>query len=101
MTAAQGIALLERLYNNPDDNPYYDRLLNDLLNSTWDDYTTHDLPVATANKYGALRACCHELSIVYADTPYLLSVYSTSLARPQVNLRRIGRLVYEWHQANN
>ncbi|MGI6545915.1 MAG: serine hydrolase [Fastidiosipilaceae bacterium] len=101
LTAAQGIALLERAYRNPDDNPYYDRLLNDLLNSTWDDYTTHDLPVATANKYGSLRCCHHELSIVYADTPYLLSVYSASLERPQANLRRIGRLVYDWHQANN
>ncbi|MDD2214719.1 MAG: serine hydrolase [Oscillospiraceae bacterium] len=96
MNVEEACRLLERLYENPDENPYYDVLLTDMKNSNWNRYLTADLPVTAAHKYGLFDGNQHDLTLVYTPHPYILIVYSRNLADAEQILPQLGRLVYDW-----
>ncbi|NJP40803.1 serine hydrolase [Oscillospiraceae bacterium HV4-5-C5C] len=96
MNVEEACRLLERLYENPDDNPYYDVLLTDMKNSDWNRYLTAELSVSVAHKYGLFDGNQHDVTLVYTPHPYILIVYSRNLSGAEQILPQLGLLVYNW-----
>lgn len=79
-TAKQLGILLNRLYENPENNPYYDMLIEYMINSDYHDrldkYLDYDL---VAHKIGSYYRYYHDIGIIYGEDPYILVVLTKDI----------------------
>lgn len=92
-------ALLEFKENNPEEGA---ELLDYLKNTEFNDriplYLPEDIPVA--HKIGTQVQAVHDVGIIFAEKPYILSVMSGQVDEemaPEV-IARISRMVYDYEQ---
>lgn len=79
-TARQFGIILEKLYKNPENNPYYDKLLDymnrTIFHSGLDKYLDYS---KVAHKIGTYYRYYHDVGIVYGADPYILVVLTKDI----------------------
>jgi len=79
-TARQFGIMLEKLYKNPDNNPYYEKLLDymtrTIFHSGLDKYLDYS---KVAHKIGTYYRYYHDVGIVYGEDPYILVVLTKDI----------------------
>lgn len=80
ITARQFGIILEKLYKNPDNNPYYEKLLSymtrTIFHSGLDKYLDYS---KVAHKIGTYYRYYHDVGIVYGEDPYILVVMTKDI----------------------
>lgn len=80
ITARQFGIMLEKLYKNPDNDPYYEKLSNymtrTIFHSGLDKYLDYS---KVAHKIGTYYRYYHDVGIVYGEDPYILVVMTKDI----------------------
>lgn len=76
LTPRQAMLLMKRLYENPDNNPYYDGLIETLKNTVFNDTIDKYIDDEVAHKIGSYYRYYHDIGIVYGDSDYILAIYT-------------------------
>lgn len=80
ITARQLYKVLNRLYENPDENPYYNMLIDYMTKTVFNDRLDKYLPYdIVAHKIGSYYRYYHDVGIVYASDPYILVVLTKDI----------------------
>ncbi len=100
MSAREGINLLAGLVQNPNGCTGYRLIINEIHQSTWNNYLTRDLPRnICANKYGEMNGYTNELGIVYTNRPFIYSAFGVGLDA-YTFYPALGKFVYDWNLAH-
>lgn len=95
VTPRQMANVIERLYLSQESNPYYETLKAVMELTTFDDYATKLLPDGIyAHKYGTYADYTNDIGIVYADQPYIFSIYAKNLPNPSEILSELGERMH-------
>ncbi|WP_291648840.1 serine hydrolase [Clostridium sp.] len=80
ITAEQLYKVLERLYKNPDNNPYYEKLIGYMKETIFHDRLDKYLPYnIVAHKIGDYYRYYHDFGIVYAKDPYIIVILTKDI----------------------
>ena len=80
ITAKQQGAILKRLYENPDNNPYYEKLIDYMSNTIFNDRIDKYISDSTvAHKIGNYYRYYHDIGIVFDEQPYILVVLTKDI----------------------
>lgn len=80
ITAEQLYKVLERLYENPDNNPYYEKLIGYMKETIFHDRLDKYLPYdIVAHKIGDYYRYYHDFGIVYAKDPYIIVILTKDI----------------------
>ena len=86
--------VLDHLYLGS--NPYYAKeiawLKQTIFHDRLDKYIPSEL---VAHKVGEYATYVHDVGIIYADKPYILSVFSNNLDNPEESIAQISKIIYE------
>lgn len=75
MTAEQSYLILRKLYENKDNNPYYNKIIEWMKQTPFDERMAREIPKEeVAHKIGTNMNCVHDVGIIYAKDPYILVV---------------------------
>ncbi|MBC8060124.1 MAG: serine hydrolase [Clostridiaceae bacterium] len=86
--------LLSILYKA--ENPYYLKEIEWLKNTDFHDRLDKYIPKAlVAHKIGNYSSCVHDVGIVYAPKPYILSIYTKGLKNGPEKIAQISKMFYE------
>jgi beta-lactamase class A len=91
--------LLELLYENPNNNPYYDNLLSTMKNTVFHDRLDRYLPRdIIAHKIGTFKGYTHDVGIIDTKIPYILCIYTEGLPNGNKVIADISKFIYDRHQ---
>jgi beta-lactamase class A len=101
ITAEQLYKVLERLYENPDNNPYYEKLIGymkeTIFHNRLDKYLPYDI---VAHKIGDYYRYYHDFGIVYAKDPYIIVILTKDIGdlseEPYENGSEDERYLLDW-----
>lgn len=80
VTPKQLGAVLKRLYENPDDNPNYNVLMEYMQNTIFSDRIPKYLEgVTVAHKIGNIDIYCHDIGIVFSGNPYCIVIMTEGI----------------------
>ncbi|MCC8072691.1 MAG: class A beta-lactamase-related serine hydrolase [Clostridiales bacterium] len=92
ITSAQyGYEIMSYLYENADD---YETLISDMKESSYGEYLKKYLDVDVAHKYGSYNGYVHDYGIVYADTTYLIGVFTSGVTEAAELIAQISLDIY-------
>ncbi len=98
ITPNESVNILERIYYNEDNNPHYDTLLDDMKNTSYNDYFTRELKgIEIAHKTGDYDGYYNDFGIVYDDEPFIFAIFTDNLSHATNVLADIGKIVYDGH----
>jgi beta-lactamase class A len=103
VTANEMLAILKRLYDNPEDNPYYEHLIELMEQTSFSGFTTATLPEdAVAAKYGAYEMFYSDISAIHLPEGagggyYFLACYTKDLADPAGIMAELGSVIYNYN----
>lgn len=99
VTPNEGLTFLKLLYQNKDKNQYYTRLTGIMKTTVFHDRLDKYVPKSiVAHKIGNYGAFVNDVGIVYAPKPYIITVYTESLANANEIIANINRILYEAHK---
>lgn len=79
-TSKQLGILLNNLYENPNNNPYYDTLIKYMTKTTYHDRLDKYLPYEkVAHKIGNYYRYYHDMGIIYGEDPYILVILTKDI----------------------
>lgn len=94
LTAKQQGIILKRLYDNPDNNPLYDTIIEYMKNTIFHDRLDKYIPYkVVAHKVGNYNEYTHDTGIVYLERPYSLSVYTQSINTEPI--AKLSKTIYD------
>ena len=101
ITARQLYKVLERLYENPDNNPYYEKLIEYMKETVFHDRLDKYLPYdIVAHKIGDYYRYAHDCGIIYAKDPYIIVVLTKDIGdlsdEPNENGSEDERYLLDW-----
>lgn len=101
ITARQLYKVLERLYENPDNNPYYEKLIEHMKETVFHDRLDKYLPYdIVAHKIGDYYRYSHDCGIIYAKDPYIIVVLTKDIGdlsdEPYENGSEDERYLLDW-----
>lgn len=97
VTVKQQFLMLKHLYENEDNNRYYNKIVNYMKNTTvhnrLDKYIPQEI---VAHKIGDYLEAVNDIGIIYTDKPYILCVLSNgdSLDNEAENIAKISESIY-------
>lgn len=92
MSAMDAKSLLLHAYSSST----FSGMLNDLKHTIFNDRISRYLPSGiTAHKIGNYGGNVHDVGIVYANQPYILTVYSYGLGSPNEIEAKISKIIYD------
>ena len=75
MTAEQSYLILRKLYENKNNNPYYNKIIGWMKQTPFEERMAREIPnEEVAHKIGTNMNCVHDVGIIYAKDPYILVV---------------------------
>jgi beta-lactamase class A len=96
-TALNSGTYLKLLYRNPNKNPYYSELIENMKKTEFHDRIDKYIPQSiTAHKIGDYGAYVNDIAIVYAKRPYILVVLTNELPDASEKIAHISKMVYEY-----
>jgi len=96
-TAKNAADFLKLLYKNPDNNPYYAGLIENMKNTAFHDRIDKYIPEEiTAHKIGSYASYVNDIAIIYTDRPYILVVYTMGLREPEEKIAQISKMIYDY-----
>lgn len=98
MTADEAIVVLDKLYKNKENNPYYFDLLDHMKHTVYNNYFTKKIGVKNiGHKTGEFEKSYNDIGIVYDHEPYAFAIYTRDLEDPVKVLNDLGYIVHQWH----
>lgn len=94
----QMMAMLKRLYTNPDNNPYYATLIDNMKNTIFHDRMDKYIPQEiVAHKIGNYGAYVNDVGIIYTKEPILVSFYTENLSQDKANeiIAQCSKILYD------
>lgn len=99
MSAYDGYKLLKKLYDNENNNPLYDDLLNNLKNTDFKNRIEEHLPIySVAHKIGSYDSYIHDIGIIYCDNPYILTVFTNGLYNAEDKIGDVSKIIYDYNK---
>lgn len=99
MSASDGAKLLLKVYENNDNNPYYEDLINNLKDTEFKNRIEQYLPIySVAHKIGSYDSYIHDIGIVYTDRPYILTIFTNGIANAEDKIANISKIIYELNE---
>ncbi len=96
ITANDAITYLELLYENKDNNSYYDQIISYMRNTVFNVRLVTSLTKGNvAHKIGSIDSEVHDIGILYTDHPFLLAVYTNGVSDAESLISDITDLIYE------
>jgi len=96
-TTANAADFLKLLYKNPDNNPYYAYLIENMKNTSFHDRIDKYIPQEiTAHKIGNYGSYVNDIAIIYTGRPYILAVYTMGLREPEEKIAQISKMIYDY-----
>lgn len=97
ITANDAAQYLKVLYFNKDDNPYYDTLINNMKNTVYHDridkYIDQSL---VAHKIGDYETYVNDIAIVYANAPYILTIYTNNVVNAKEIIAETSQIIFDY-----
>ena len=95
-TAYDSLQILERLYENPDNNPYYQNLINLMENTIYHDRIDKLIPQhIVAHKIGDYNEYVNDMGIVYTKDPYILVILTKDVPDANELIGQISKVIYD------
>lgn len=102
MSSNDAEKLLIKLYQNEEDNYLYDEMIENMKNTIFDNRLSQYLPDGiVAHKIGDYSSYAHDAGIVFADSPYVVTVYTKGDTNAYNDIAQISKMIYEWNQTND
>lgn len=99
LTPNDALTFLKLIYQNKDNNQYYPRLIGIMKTTVFHDRLDKYVPKSiVAHKIGNYGAYVNDIGIVYAPKPYIIAVYTESLADANDIIANINKILYEAHK---
>ena len=95
MSARDAYLILRRIYENKDNNFYYNDLIHNMQNTTATNKIRQYLSHTIARKGGNYSNYHHDAAIIYADNPYILTVFSRGVVDANEKISQIAKLIDE------
>ena len=90
------LALLERLYYNVENNPYYDTLIEYMKNTSFHDRIDAFIPYdIVAHKIGDYDVYVNDVGIVYTEKPYIVIFYTEGFSYEDI--AKISKMLYDYN----
>lgn len=97
MSAEDGYKLLKKLYDNRENNPLYEDLVNNLKDTDFKNRIEEHLPIySVAHKIGSYDSYVHDIGIVYCDNPYILTIFTNGLSYAEDKIGDISKIIYDY-----
>lgn len=102
-TPNEMIKYLKILYNNPDNNPYYKHLIDEMKETSFHDRLDKYIPQSlTAHKIGDYYKIINgkeydyvnDIGIIYTDKPYAMAVYTENMDDADEAIAEISKMIY-------
>jgi beta-lactamase class A len=99
ITPYQSFCTLNWLYVNPDNNPYYKFLIDDLHNTPLHNRISKYLPLPlVAEKTGDFEGYANAIAIVYTENPYILILYVDNVYDAYELMAQTSLMIYNAHE---
>lgn len=96
MSASNGTKLLMKIYENKENNPYYETLINNLKDTDFKNRIEQYLPIySVAHKIGSYEGNIHDIGIVYGNNTYILSIFTNGLSDAENKIADISKIIYD------
>jgi len=104
-TPKEMIKYLQFLYINPDNNLYYEHLIDVMKQTSFHDRLDKYIPeLLTAHKIGNFYKVIkgrgynyvNDIGIIYTDKPYAIAVYTENMNNANVVIADISKMVYDY-----
>lgn len=97
ITANDAAQYLKVLYFNKDDNPYYDTLLNNMKNTVYHDRIDKYIDQSVvAHKIGDYETYVNDIAIVYANAPYILTIYTNNVVNAKEIIAETSQIIFDY-----
>lgn len=99
ITPKEEAVLLKLLYENPDHNPYYNKLINTMKRTVFHDRLDKYIPKEiSAHKIGNYKGYTNDVGIIEAEKPYIICIYTENLANANEIIAHISKMVYDYQK---
>lgn len=90
--------LLNLLYKNIDNNPYYEEIINNMKSTEFNDRIDVYIPEnIVAHKIGNYDTYVNDVGIIYTSNPFILSFYTNNLDNANKIIADISKMIYDYH----
>ncbi|MDP4146659.1 MAG: serine hydrolase [Bacillota bacterium] len=97
ITANDETTLLKLLYQNSSNNPYYNRLIDNMKKTDFHDRIDLYLPQEiVAHKIGDYDSYVNDAGIIYTKSPYILSIYTNGITDANETIAHISSMIYAY-----
>lgn len=97
ITANDAAQYLKVLYFNKDDNPYYDTLLDNMKNTVYHDRIDKYIDQSVvAHKIGDYETYVNDIAIVYANAPYILTIYTNNVVNAKEIIAETSQIIFDY-----
>ena len=88
--------ILQRLYSNPDNNKYYDTLIETMKKTKCNDRIDKYIPKEiVAHKIGDFAEYVNDIGIVYKENPYILVVFTKDIPEAREVIGQVSKMIYD------
>ncbi|GFZ31027.1 serine hydrolase [Clostridium zeae] len=96
-SALDSLEILKKLYFNNDNNAYYKRIIDDMKDTIYHDRIDKYIPQEiVAHKIGDYEDYVNDIGIIYADEPYILTVFTKNTnGNPNELIAKLSKYIYE------
>lgn len=95
ITPNQATTYLKILYENKNENPYYNDLIKNLKNTTFKIRMEENLTNGiVAHKIGTYGSYVNDIGIVYGKNPFILSIYTSGIGNSESLITEITDYIY-------
>ena len=92
--------LLNLLYKNTDNNPYYENIVDDMKNTDFNDRINLFIPEdIVAHKIGNYDNYVNDVGIIYTSQPFILSIYTNNLNNANGVIAHISKMIYDYQNS--
>nr|WP_274600984.1 serine hydrolase [Clostridium yunnanense] len=96
-SALDSLEILKKLYFNKDNNEYYKTIIEDMKNTVYHDRIDKYIPQEmVAHKIGDYDDYVNDIGIIYADEPYILTVFTKDTnGNPDELIAKLSKCIYD------